>query len=107
MMRFSPPVRTKWVKALLMHHSSGRPVSGRVDASSKSAMTDPLSERSKSSSKNPGSAETERTESSGLETRWSARVVGAVTAENGGTWEIGGAEASSSRLSSSAVMPLM
>ena len=96
----------KWVKALLMHHSNGKLLSARVDASSKSAMTDPLSERSKSWSKNPVSAEAELASWSGLETRQSACVVGASAAESGWTCEIGGASASSSRLSSSAVMPL-
>lgn len=87
-----------------MHQSSGKLVSGRVDASSKSAMTDPLSERSKSWSKNPAWAETEGA-ASGFGVSWSTCVVGALAAESDSICEIGGASASFSGLSSSAVMP--
>ena len=80
-------------------------MSGRVDASSKSAMTDPPSERSKSSSNHPVWAETEGAAWSGFEASWSACVVGAVGGGSGSSCEIGGAMASSSRLSSSAVKP--
>ena len=90
--------------ALLMHHSSGTLVSGRVDASSKSAMIDPLSERSKSWSKNPVSAEAEE-EASGLEASWCACVFGVVAGERCSSCEIGGGWARSSRLSFFAVMP--
>ena len=88
-----------------MHQSSGKLVSGRVDASSKSAMTDPLSERSKSWSKNPAWAETERAAWSGFGINWSACVVGVFAAEKDSSCEIGGASASLSGLPSSAVMP--
>ena len=88
-----------------MHHSSGTLVSGRVDASSKSAMNDPVSERSKSWSSRPACAETEGVAWLGFETRWSAIVVGAGAAERDSSCEMGGASASLSRLSGSAVMP--
>lgn len=90
-----------------MHHSSGRLVSGRVDASSKSTMNEPVSERSKSWSRRPACAETEGVVWSGFETRWSASVLGVCAAERDSSCEIAGASASLSRVSSSAVMPSM
>ena len=78
-----------------MHHSSGKLVSGRVDDSSKSAMTDPLSERPKSWSKYPVSAEVVV----------AAEVVGPPAVGRGSYCGIGGGLAILSRLSASAVMP--